>query len=263
MVLIAAERYCRSRKPSIASASLGFCKRRLSTTSAVPNRRSTRKKRRRVSRSEESDASAPPARRLARSGERGTASGTRDAICAAARALLASGGAARVTMRSIAKRVGITPMAIYRHFRTRDDLLDALAADGFVQLESYLRRSRAESTAERRIIALLDRFLDFALDHPRRFGVMFLLPVRRLNRFPEDFRKEKSATFKLMADEVAECMRSRVFSRVDVLETTLSIWASAIGLVSLHHAGRFRGRNAVFRPIYRRALKRIVEGFRS
>jgi hypothetical protein len=55
-------------------------------------------------------------------------------IVAAAAKLLDREGATAVTMRRVAKGVGITPMALYRHFADRDGLLNALADIGFEEL---------------------------------------------------------------------------------------------------------------------------------
>ena len=52
-------------------------------------------------------------------------------IAAAARHLLDKEGVEGVTMRRVAKAVGITPMALYRHYPDRAGLLNALADEGF------------------------------------------------------------------------------------------------------------------------------------
>ena len=52
---------------------------------------------------------------------------TSNRITAAARRLLDREGPDAVTMRRVARTVGITPMALYRHVADRDDLLNNLA----------------------------------------------------------------------------------------------------------------------------------------
>jgi AcrR family transcriptional regulator len=51
-------------------------------------------------------------------------------IATAARRLLDKEGVEGVTMRRVAKAVGITPMALYRHYPDRAGLLNALADEG-------------------------------------------------------------------------------------------------------------------------------------
>src|SRR4051812_49489621 len=55
-------------------------------------------------------------------------------IAGAARALLAAEGAAAVSMRRIAATIGVTPMALYRHYPNRDALLAAVADRAFAEL---------------------------------------------------------------------------------------------------------------------------------
>ncbi len=62
------------------------------------------------------------------------ATSTSQKIAAAGRRLLDREGADALTMRRIAKAVGITPMAVYRHYRDRASLLNALADEGFAEL---------------------------------------------------------------------------------------------------------------------------------
>jgi AcrR family transcriptional regulator len=59
---------------------------------------------------------------------------TPDRIALAAGRLLDREGTRAVTMRRVATAVGITPMALYRHFADRDGLLNALADAGFEKL---------------------------------------------------------------------------------------------------------------------------------
>ena len=56
---------------------------------------------------------------------------TSERIAKAARLLLDKEGVEGVTMRRVAKAVGITPMALYRHYPDRAGLLNALADEGF------------------------------------------------------------------------------------------------------------------------------------
>ncbi|MFZ0518122.1 MAG: helix-turn-helix domain-containing protein, partial [Acidobacteriaceae bacterium] len=55
-------------------------------------------------------------------------------IAIAARRLLDREGAEALTMRRIANAIGITPMALYRHYKDRASLLNALADEGFAEL---------------------------------------------------------------------------------------------------------------------------------
>jgi AcrR family transcriptional regulator len=66
---------------------------------------------------------------------------TTQKIAGAARRLLDKGGAEHVTMRRVATAVGITPMALYRHYENRDGLLNTVADVGFAELTAKLAMS--------------------------------------------------------------------------------------------------------------------------
>jgi len=65
----------------------------------------------------------------------------RDRILAAAERIYQREGPSGLTLRSVASAVGVTPMAIYRHFRDKDALVQALVDAGFERWEQYLARA--------------------------------------------------------------------------------------------------------------------------
>jgi AcrR family transcriptional regulator len=74
---------------------------------------------------------------------------TGDKIANAARRLLAKEGAEAVTMRRVAVTVGITPMAIFRHYANRAALLNALADEGFEELARRFAGKRFSGDIEK------------------------------------------------------------------------------------------------------------------
>ena len=68
-----------------------------------------------------------------------TGDSTAGSIANAARLLLDEEGVEAVTMRRVARGVGLTAMAIYRHYPDRKGLLNALVDEGFRELSEQLR----------------------------------------------------------------------------------------------------------------------------
>ena len=62
----------------------------------------------------------------------------RAALVRSARTLLASGGPAALTLRAAARDAGVSQTAPYRHFASRDDMLAAVAEDGFRRLHARM-----------------------------------------------------------------------------------------------------------------------------
>jgi AcrR family transcriptional regulator len=101
---------------------------------------------------------------------------TAASILVAARELLDREGIAAVAMRPVAERVGITAMAIYRHYEDRASLLNAVAEQGFHELASRVKTLQLKGPVEHRLMQIGDVFLDTALSFPNLYELMFLVP---------------------------------------------------------------------------------------
>lgn len=181
-------------------------------------------------------------------------------IATAARRILEKGGAETVTMRRVAKAVGLTAMAIYHHYPDRAALLNALADRGFEELAAELRGRRLKGDFETRLAQLLDIYMEHALANPRLFELMFLAKRKGARRYPQDFKARRSPTANPTADVLAEGMESGVFSRNDPWEITLEIGALYQGLILLYLGGRLDISPGEFRALYRRAIQRYIHG---
>jgi AcrR family transcriptional regulator len=160
-----------------------------------------------------------------------------------------------VSMRAVASQIGVTATAIYRHFRDKDALIEALADTGFAMLLDVLQRKNRRHVSSWRDI--MRNFLDFAFEHPRLYELMFLRKRARMRVFPEDFAARRSPPFNLLR-EALERDSGKKYS----LEDALSIWAHAHGLISMFTLGRFGNDRQAFRRLYVRAMNRHFNGLR-
>jgi len=188
---------------------------------------------------------------------------TSDRIATEARKLLDAEGVDAVTMRRVAAAVGITAMAVYRHYPDRDGLLNAVADEGFSELATRLRAARLRGDLMTRMRKVLDVNLDFALEQPRLFELMFLRNRPGARKFPRDFASGKSPTANQFAELMAEGIRAGVYQDVDIWEVAFESGALLQGLVMLYQGGRVDGTEAEFRKICHRALERYLNGIRK
>jgi len=93
-----------------------------------------------------------------------------EALLEAARELLEAEGPGALSLREVARRLGVSHNAPYRHFATREALLAALAAGGFVRLAAATQRAAAEG---RGLEAMGLAYIGFALAEPAVFRLMF------------------------------------------------------------------------------------------
>ncbi len=186
---------------------------------------------------------------------------TRARILAEAEQVVASAGASALTMRGVAARVGVTPMALYRHFRGRDALLAAIVDEAQRTFLTYLQRSMAAVTAERRFFEAGDQYLAFGLRHPRRYAALFMegLTLGREKSRAESW--QDAATFRFLVDRIRDCAAEGVLRVENPEDAALTVWAHVHGLVSLYLAGKLPGDANRFRTIYRRSVRDLARAF--
>jgi AcrR family transcriptional regulator len=184
-------------------------------------------------------------------------------ILEATEELLNREGADAVSMRRVAAAVGITAMAVYRHFPNRQGLLNAVADAGFREFAERLNRAPSGERWEARMNRILETWLDFALENPRLFELMFLRRRTGARRFPEDFRAGLSPTANVLAAVIEEGMRQGDLRQDDGWEITFEMGALLQGLLMLYLGGRISGTAADFRAQCHRSLRRYCDGIRA
>ena len=188
---------------------------------------------------------------------------TTQRISAAARQLLDQEGAEGVTMRRVATAIGMTPMALYRHYPNRDGLLNTVADAGFVELATKLADLRLTGRIDRQLLRILDVFLDHAFDNPRLFELMFLTKREGARQYPEDFRMRRSPTANVSADVIARAMETGYFRKDDVWEIVFETGALMQGLIMLYLGGRMAMSSSEFRAFCHRSFGRYFNGIRT
>ncbi|MFI1333340.1 TetR/AcrR family transcriptional regulator [Streptomyces sp. NPDC020845] len=94
--------------------------------------------------------------------------------------LMSSGGPDAITLRAIAREMGMTANAIYGYFATRDDLVTTLISDVYTSLADAVDAARDACPADDpagRIAAWANAFRDWALTNPEGFRLIYGDPV--------------------------------------------------------------------------------------
>jgi AcrR family transcriptional regulator len=101
-------------------------------------------------------------------------------IKAVARAQMAAEGTAGVSLRAIAREMGMTAPALYRYFGSRDELVTALVIDAYDALadamEAAVDAAGTGGHAER-MRAAFGAFRAWGLEHPTEFALIFGSPI--------------------------------------------------------------------------------------
>jgi len=183
---------------------------------------------------------------------------TRDRILAAARKAFGRKGLEGLSLRDIAEKVGITPMAIYRHYANKQAVVDALVLDA---LAEWSRRAQAvpRGDAPAWFERMGDAFLDFALEEPRRFEAAFLIHSNVARRYPDDFLAGRSPAGALYLDLLNRAKQQGRLGDAEPIEIMISIAGLSQGLVTLYRAGRIAGGEKQFRALFKRAMRRLIQ----
>ena len=186
-------------------------------------------------------------------------------IVNAARELVEAEGASGVTMRKVAAAVGVTPMAIYRHYPNREALLAAVAEAVFVDLAGHWgkRTWPEDADLQTHVHGVVGDHLDFALGSPRLYAFLFTERREHARSFPDDFRAGRSPTLNLLAQTLSEAVRRGALRECDVWELALVLAATMHGLVQMYHGGRIDMAEPSFRVLCESAMWRVLDGVRA
>jgi AcrR family transcriptional regulator len=188
---------------------------------------------------------------------------TATAILRAARDLLDREGLAAVAMRPVAERVGITPMAIYRHFADHNALLNAVANQAFQELAARVLTLKLRGSLASRLNQVADVFLDTALRTPHLYQLMFLVPREGARVYPRDFKARRSPTFNPTVQLLEDAMRTGELRRDDPVEIAFELSALSHGLIVLYLGGRVAQNKKQFRALHQRSFQRYLHGLRK
>jgi len=162
----------------------------------------------------------------------------RQALLEGALGVIRELGPAAFTLREVARRAGVSHNAPYRHFRDKDALLAAVAAQGFREL------TRAMQEGADRQARPLDKlkhsgmaYVGFALRRPEHFTVMFDAPV--ISRQDPDYAQASEEAFQTLVNYIRECQEAGELPGGDTLERALYAWSLVHGIAKLAVTGRF------------------------
>lgn len=163
----------------------------------------------------------------------------RRAILDQARALLLESGYTSLTMRRIAGAIGCTPTSIYLYFRDKDALLHALIDEGMELLQEALEETaRATPDAVERVEALCRRYLEFGLENPEFYEVMFTLRPRAMERYPAEKYRRGRRNLEVFAESLAEAHAQGRLEAADPMLAASVVWAGLHGAIALLLAHR-------------------------
>lgn len=160
----------------------------------------------------------------------------RTALLAAGREALKVGQLESLSLRELSRAVGVTPTAAYRHFRGKDELLEAIALAGYGELREALRATAAGTVDVPPLQALMEAYRTFVHEHTDLMRLMFQ-PRAKAGRMPT---KLDDAAGECLAEFVAAVAEAGLGTDPEVaIRAAVQAWSVVHGFAMLGEANAF------------------------
>lgn len=182
----------------------------------------------------------------------------RQALIDAALRALEHQRAEDLSLRALGRELGVSPRAPYRHFETKEELLAAVAVEGFRAFGELLAQRVAAAGADpiARLRAIAEAYVAFAVERPAAFRVMYA-PYATVKESAPDLLQARAEGHRATMDAIAEGQAAGTLRGGDPMQLALVLWSSMHGLAVLLTQGQL-GR--FDRPVEAAKLASLVSG---
>jgi AcrR family transcriptional regulator len=189
----------------------------------------------------------------------------RRALLDATLAIAARAGTSAVSLRAVARRVGVSPQASYNHFPDHAALLSAAAEEGLRQLAKDLREARdAESSPGARLEAIGIAYVGFASSHAANVR-LFSAPDLADRRGAPALSAAYEDAFGVLLNAIEECQNAGVVRDGKARSLALAAWSTVHGLAWLFVDGQIgvSGVQGDALDVARATLRLLLKGLGS
>lgn len=186
----------------------------------------------------------------------------RETILKCACDLYLSDGIEGFSMRKLARCVGCTAPALYRHYESKEEVIQEVVAEAYRQFTQYLYRALEGRTPTERFLLAGKSYLDFALEQPAFYEIIYM-PREILGAHSPDSRvaDQACAIGQFWADRVREMMDAGYLKEADPFEVSTTLWGHGHGLISIYHRGLLPASDEQqFRALVTESYIRVMEG---
>ncbi len=148
-------------------------------------------------------------------------------------------GVAGISMREIARNIGVGHNAPYRHFRNKQQLLEAIAEDGFRRLKARNTRLELEfaSDPEVQLFESAMHIIGMAADQPNLFQLMF---SEQLQHMGCSLKSAADEAMQSLVGIIKNGQKMQVFIKGDATTLAISTMSMVQGLAMMVASGKLR-----------------------
>lgn len=163
----------------------------------------------------------------------------RSALVNAAVKMLETTSQEELSLRELARTVGVSQAAPYRHFKNKEELFAAINQQGFEIKFNMMKEAieKHRSDPKEMFIQCGLAYFRMGQKHPQHFKTMMLSPYCPKPEYPELMQISGSA-FALLKDVIDIAQKEKVVGAGDPYHITLQCWALVHGLTSLYVENR-------------------------
>lgn len=157
----------------------------------------------------------------------------RQALMDAALVCIKEKGSEKLSLRALAREIGVSQAAPYRHFEDKVALLSALAGDGFVKLAGQMRACMRDLTSDP-VSALqqgAQAYIRFAKDNPETYRLMYSMHVEEFD--DEEMEACHQEAFNLLEKNVEVGIQTGAFKSHNKDAVVLASWSVVHGFAQL------------------------------
>ncbi|NOY07300.1 MAG: TetR/AcrR family transcriptional regulator [Spirochaetes bacterium] len=148
-----------------------------------------------------------------------------------------SGRTEILSLRSLARELGVSKNAPYRHFKNRSYLIKAIADEGFSMLYDSMTENLTGIEDVKEKLSLIGLgYVRFSLKHPGLYRMMFAAAGSvkcSMSKAELESQSNLPPTFLLLSDTIKEGIEAGIFTHLGLKEATIAAWAFVHGLSSL------------------------------
>jgi AcrR family transcriptional regulator len=163
----------------------------------------------------------------------------RDALVQAALRDAELGGPEAISLKALAKELGVSQPAPYRHFADRDALLQAVTAEAFRQFTAILREAIGKPSKRSKLARLAQTALDFGLKRNGIYRLMFASRTMANAEKESELHVAAHETFGLLVESFEAPAVGLLRER-----HAMQVWAALHGVISLAEQGLLTGEAA-------------------
>lgn len=185
----------------------------------------------------------------------------REKILDTSRHLLYNDGHTSLSMRGIAKKVGVSATSIYLHFDNKDHLLHTLIEESVEALSVSIEQAVTKSTdIITQFESIINGYVDFALSNPEKYQIIYMVRSEAMSRYPKEKFRRARRCYELLVKVIATGVQEGVMEERDPLTAAYSIWAQLHGVITVVLNQRLDSRINKDHFI-KQSIRHIVEGF--